>query len=138
MMVGIIVSSIAILGLIYKSIKQFQRYFYFRKNGILTEGEVENVTIETDSDGDKRYLIIVKFKTIEGKSFKNVVKKADDYYHEGLKVHVLYDQENPIDFLVNDPKADKEMEGAIFALLFVIIFSIIVYFMVEHPESNND
>jgi hypothetical protein len=105
----------------------------------LTEGEVENVTIETNSDDNKTYLVIVKFEPNEGNVFKQVVKKSDNYYREGLKVHVLYDPDNPIDFLVNDPEASSEINGGYTSLIFGIIFSIIVFFMIERPESfDND
>jgi hypothetical protein len=138
-MVVKVILSISALALFYGSIKDLKRGFYFKKNGILTEGEVENVTVETDSEGSKTYLLIVKFMTNEGVLFKKVVKKAEDYYHEGIKVHVLYDPENPLDFLVNDPEASSEMEGAFLAIFFGILFSIIAFYIIEHPElANND
>jgi Protein of unknown function (DUF3592) len=139
MTITAILFSLFPLVLFYNSIKDFLHSFRLKKHGILTEGEVENLTIETDSEGDKSYRLIVKFKTIEGNLFQNVVSKTDTYYHEGLKIHVLYDPENPLDFLVNDPKASSEMEGAVIGFLFGILLAILIYFSVEHPEFvNND
>jgi hypothetical protein len=126
---------IIIFWLIFKSIKQFRQAYYFRKNGVLAEGEIEHITVETDSDDNETYRLIVKFSTFDGLLIKKVVIKTEDAYKVGLKVSVLYDKNAPINFLVNDPEADENIDAGIGLLLMAIGFLISLLFVLQEAKK---
>ena len=113
------------LFLIWDAVKKIRAVNRLRKKGILTTGFIEKIEeFEDESDGETTitaYRLNIAFKNAEGVSKQLEIVQHDRYYNNiGLPVNVLYDPQNPDNFLINDPKAGKELGLPIFFLVFGI------------------
>jgi Protein of unknown function (DUF3592) len=109
--------------IIREGILQIKEGYHYRRNGILTEGIVESVQSYEDDDSIS-YKLMVKFNTNEGLKIEGECSKSESYYHSGIRVHILYDSEDPHKFKVNDPKGSNSIDTGIIVIIFGCVFGI--------------
>ena len=97
-----------------------------KRKGILTTGivkEIEQVLYEEPDADLFKYHLTVAFTTTTGEMYEEqAIKDKEEYYHVGLEVHVLYLDDNPKVFLVNDPDASVLLGSSLLIFLFPFLF----------------
>jgi Protein of unknown function (DUF3592) len=110
--------------IIREGILQIKEGYRYIRNGILTEGIVESVESYEDDDSIS-YKLMVKFNTNKGLKIEGECSKSESYYHSGIRVHILYDSEDPHKFKVNDPKGSNSIDTGIIVIILGCIFGIV-------------
>ena len=66
-----------------------------RSEWVRGEGVIQSITTHRDSDGDVSHMVMVQYQTEDGDSYTENLHYYQSGYHEGLKVNICYDPENP-------------------------------------------
>ncbi len=108
---------------IYGGIGQRRKTTKLLKNGIKAGGTVVELVSGGATRNSTFYYPVIQFETLAKESITHKYDVGGSYnvYHVGDKLTVIYEQENPLIFMVDDKRA--KLVGPLFMVIGIIILA---------------
>jgi Protein of unknown function (DUF3592) len=109
---------------VYAGISQRRKTTKLLKNGIKAEGEVIELVSGGSTKNTNFYYPVIQFETLAKESIthKYDVGGSSNVYPVGDKLTVIYEQENPSIFMIDDKRS--KLAGTFFTVAGIIVLAI--------------
>jgi hypothetical protein len=111
-------------GVTYAGIAQKRKTTKLLKNGIKAEGEVLELVPTGVARNSNFYKPVIRFETLAKESIthKSDIGVSYSVYKVGDKLTVIYEQDNPTDFMIDDKRS--KIAGTLFMVVGIIVLAI--------------
>jgi len=107
----------------YVGVLQKRKRAKLLTNGLKAEGEVVELVFGGSTKNSTVYYPVIRFLTTEKEPItqKYDIGGTSNTYHQGDKLNVIYDPQNPLNFIVDDKRS--KLAGPLFTVIGIVILS---------------